>query len=459
MSLQHAPRRNFRPIIRCSPWVAALAVSLATYPPARAVPATGPATEPSANPTTQPGTQPAPDEAKPRHRPAPESFLRSQRQQRDMSRNMFSNIRQGATYRLDALLQFRMVKGIMDIQTAAVPVGEQTRIKVEGSNAVWIGFRQPQNFNVAFPGAPLAVTTTASTITRVDPDVKADDEVWSTYINVSGDNFWIMGQSVCGRVNINQSNGQIGVNVMEWTSGPGGNIQTDSLLNTRASSIGQLRAEHPEEFRKYVLPLLSKLSDMQWLQPGTSDVYVMFPQIPADEQVMRKIRALLPDLDSDAFPVRDTASTQLAALGPPGVLAALRMDWSELSDEQRSRLLALVNDNHRREMPDVAAARKDLNLLADCLEYDDPAVRAAAKAAIEQALGQPVSFDVQSSGDARTDAVDAVRKQIAQAPAPSPQTQPSTRPAADVGPAAFFGLLNAGNQGPIAKPQAASGSL
>jgi hypothetical protein len=207
MSLQHAPRRNFRPIIRCSPWVAALAVSLATYPPARAVPATGPATEPSANPTTQPGTQPAPDEAKPRHRPAPESFLRSQRQQRDMSRNMFSNIRQGATYRLDALLQFRMVKGIMDIQTAAVPVGEQTRIKVEGSNAVWIGFRQPQNFNVAFPGAPLAVTTTASTITRVDPDVKADDEVWSTYINVSGDNFWIMGQSVCGRVNINQSNG------------------------------------------------------------------------------------------------------------------------------------------------------------------------------------------------------------------------------------------------------------
>jgi len=344
-----------------------------------------------------------------------------------MSRNMYGGIRQGATYGLDALLQFRMVKGVLEVQTAALPVADQSRIKVEGSDAVWIGCRQPQNFNVGFPGAPLAVATTTSTITRVDPDVKNDDEVWSTYINVSGDNFWIMGQSVSGRININQSNGQINVTVMEWTSGPGGNIQTSVLLNARAGSIGQLRTDHPDEFRKYVLPLLAKLSDMQWLRPGAADVYVTFPQIPADEQVTRKIRALLPDLDSDAFPVRDAASTQLAALGPAGVLAALRMDWTELSDEQRSRLLALVNDHHRREVPDPAAARRDLNFLADCLEYDDPAVRSAAREAIEQTLGQPVSFDVQSTGDARIAAVDAVRKQISAAP--PPQTQPSTQPA------------------------------
>ncbi len=216
------------------------------------------------------------------------------------------------------------------------------------------------------------------------------------------------------------------MNVMQWTSGPGGNIQTDSLLNAHASSIGQLRTEHPEEFRKYVLPLLEKLSDMQWLRPGAADVYAAFPQIPADEQVTRKVRALLPDLDSDAFPIRDAASTQLAALGPPAVLAALRMDWSDLSDEQQSRLLALINDHHRREVLDAATAGKDLNFLADCLEYDDPAVRAAARSAIEQALGQPVGFDVQSTGEARTDEVDAVRKQIAQAP--FPETQPSTQP-------------------------------
>jgi hypothetical protein len=104
------------------------------------------------------------------------------------------------------------------------------------------------------------------------------------------------------------------------------------------------------------------------------------------------------------------------------------MDWSELSDEQRTRLLALVNDHHRREISDVAAARKDLNFLADCLEYDDPAVRAEAKGAIEQALGQPISFDFQATGDARCEAVDAVRKQIAQAPPPAPETQPTTQP-------------------------------
>ncbi len=169
MSAQQPLGRNRRPLMRLTAFVAVVAaLAAATGPGAGAEQAAAPARAPSAGATTQP----APEAMRPRHRPAPESFLRSQRQQRDMSRNIYNGIRQGSTYRLDALLQFRMVNGALDVQAAALPVGEQTRIKVEGSNAVWLGFRQPQNFNFAFAAAPLGVAPTTSTVTRVTPTLK-----------------------------------------------------------------------------------------------------------------------------------------------------------------------------------------------------------------------------------------------------------------------------------------------
>jgi hypothetical protein len=142
------------------------------------------------------------------------------------------------------------------------------------------------------------------------------------------------------------------------------------------------------------------------MKPGAGDVYGVFTEVQADQQVTQKIEALLPELDSPSSPIRDAASQRLMALGPAGVLAALRLDSSALTDEQRGRLGELVARHRRRDLADPAAARKDPNFLADCLEYDDPAVRRAAKATLERAVGQPVPVDITLTGDALTRAVD-----------------------------------------------------
>jgi HEAT repeat protein len=144
-------------------------------------------------------------------------------------------------------------------------------------------------------------------------------------------------------------------------------------------------------------------------------------------KVVQRLETLLPDLDSPAFPVRDSASSRLEALGPAGVLAALRADVSNLTDEQRGRLAAFIRQNRNRTFEDPAAARKDVNFLIDALEYDDPAVRAAAREQLGQIFGHTVKFDVALTGDALTTAIDDLRKEAAALSAAS--AQPTTKPA------------------------------
>src|SRR5206468_6084791 len=130
-----------------------------------------------------------------------------------------------------------------------------------------------------------------------------------------------------------------------------------------------------------------------WLRPGASDVYSVFTEIAADPQTTARIDELLPDLDSDAFHVRDAAGKQLLEMGPPAVLAALRKDPDELSSEQRAQLGRLISTHRRPVETPATEPRQDPVFLADCLEYDDLSVRQAAKAALEKVLGGPISFD------------------------------------------------------------------
>src|SRR5207248_945212 len=89
---------------------------------------------------------------------------------------------------------------------------------------------------------------------------------------------------------------------------------------------------------------------------------------------------------------------------------------------------------HRRYgIADAAAAGRDPNFLADCLEYDDPAVRKAAAEHLERILHKPLAFDVKLTGKPLADAVDDIRRQIPPLAAlPPPATQPATQPAAAV---------------------------
>jgi hypothetical protein len=311
-------------------------------------------------------------------------------------------------------------RGLLHAEMSAPTIGtEQVRLKVEGSNATWVVSRRTTPVVV---GANLPDPSPTLMLQRYDPDARADDEVWSIYLSANNNALSLSGQSIAGRVMYSQNArnpNPVTMTVMEWAPGP----RMANVFTAQAATFQQLRAEHPAEFRQYLLPVLGKVSDLGWMLPDAADVYRAFPDIPADPAATQKVLALLPELDARAFATRDAASRRLAATGRPGVLAVLRLDPAPLTDEQRGRLGQFVAGYRHRDDLDPAAARKDPSFLADALEYPDPVVRAVARRALEAVLGKPIAFDVNLSGDELTAAVDAIRKQIAERAAAA--TQPA----------------------------------
>lgn len=184
-------------------------------------------------------------------------------------------------------------------------------------------------------------------------------------------------------------------------------------LNDQAGSLLELMDRQPDAVRQYLVPAFKMLQISHLLRPGSADVYRLFEQISADPTVMRQVQALLPELDSPDFRRRAATSAKLAELGRAGVLAVLRLDRSRLSNEQRNRLAVLVAANSRRTLGDIGAARHDLRLLTDCLEDEDPAVRLAARQAIEAELGRSIEVDVADEENLSA-AVDQLRPMIRQ---------------------------------------------
>jgi hypothetical protein len=291
------------------------------------------------------------------------------------------------------------------------------------------------------PNGFIRQSVSNSGLSRVDLDVNNDTDIWSTSVSLNGGYLYVSGQTILGQVSFNQNisvrpagfagvaTPPINLYVYEYGGGvDNAPIRQAQTFRGSAKSISELRAKYPEKFRQYFIPLLSKISDMSWLRPGATDVYSVFTEIPADPQVTARLQTLLPELDSDAFHIRDAASAQLLEMGPAGVLAALRTNLADLSDEQRAQLGRLIAAHRRRAEVALADARVDTAFLADCLEHDDVAVRQAAKSALGKVLGESVSFDPALSGTELGMAADGVRKKIAQMHAAT--TQPAEGEAA-----------------------------
>jgi hypothetical protein len=264
-------------------------------------------------------------------------------------------------------------------------------------------------------------------ISRYDLDAK-DNDFWNTRLMVSAKSVSLFAQSVYGNMSLSQTGGIVHVRVSEYTQW--GQPQK-MVFVAQASSLMQLRAEHPEPFRLYVLPLLAQFTDPSFLQPGAADVYSVFPEIPADQKIAEDLNQLIPQLDADDPIDREAASERLRQLGGPGVLAALRLDETILSEEQKLRVHSFVSGFRRRPSVDPAMERRDLAFLIDCLEFDDPSVRSAAKAELERQAGKPIDLDISLTGDAAAKAADAMRKQFLAPPPPPaiPTTLPAGTPA------------------------------
>lgn len=385
-----------------------------------------------AAPTTQPAdaeqpatTQPAdlsPEaQSAERHKNADPKWVQFQRQQRSRARDHWPSLAPAATLKPDALVHLKLSGDLLAAQVADLNPGTMVRVAVEGSDATWTYMRpRPPVF-----GGPVGLINPAhmTYINRFDLDAK-DEEAWTSRLAVSPQALTLSSQSIFDAASLSQSGGTVTLIVNEFTQWGQPPL---NLLTARAASLPQLRAEHPAEFRQYALPLIEKFTAESFLIPGAADVYAVFTEVPADVKVTDQIEALLPDLDSDNPADRAAASARLTELGAPGVLAAMRLDPSGLSEEQKNRLRRFVATYSRRSIPDPLVARRDAGFLADSLEFEDPAVRAAARGDIEKRLGHPIPFDPAQTGEPAARAVDEIRKQLLPPP-PPPSTAPATLP-------------------------------
>jgi hypothetical protein len=302
---------------------------------------------------------------------------------------------------LAQLVRLTLNEGLLDVQAASdMPAeGQPVRVEVEGSDATWVVLKRSAG-----------KASTYVTLSWYDFSA-ADDEFWQAAVTIR-DNYVSLsaqtGNAASGvRVRLTQSAKRLRLLVTD--AQPGGARR--QVFSASADSVDQLRRENPEQVRKYLEPPLRKITGRSLLKPGPADVYAVFENIRPDPAVARLVMRLLIQLDAESFKQREEASQALAKLGPPAVLAVMRLDRSMVSAEVNTRLATFLAAGGNSTL-DPRQAAKDPHFLIDCLDDDDPKVRAAAQEALEKMLNQPVTFDLSLTGEERLKAVDGVRKQL-----------------------------------------------
>jgi len=329
----------------------------------------------------------------------------------------------GGRFKLSDLVTLTIENGKLKApigQAARVPGGER-RIEMEDMGGQW-----KMNYMLV-QGAQQSEYLM---LTRYDFDSFADFGIWCI-------NFY---SHSLGTVSISALAGN-NEKTISLYSGPTGVRLTITdlpqrgvpVVNAMAASMEELRSKYPKEVRQYVRPILQRLGGHDVLGVKAADVYRAFPQIHPDENTRKRVDELVAALDAAGAEQREKASAALAAMGAPAVLAALRLDGSLLAPEQQARLSAFIKQHDEQRAMDPEKARRDPVFLISCLEFEDPKARAAAKDALVELLGKPVSFDVNAPPAARAAAADAIWQTVFSEPI-QPAVGPQTRPSQGIGP-------------------------
>ena len=333
---------------------------------------------------------------------SPEQRRQQIRQMRHWEGQMLGGMKKAEQkYRLPELLEFTREGGVPKVRwTGKLMTQQPVRLDIDGRRGAWVLFRAGE-FRKDNPDVMLAWS-----------DASRNDETDGPWkINLNFANEYMAISAMYGEdadvysVTLNVINNRVMLVVSRDLGG-----QPD--VQAQAANLAELAQQQPEAVRKYVHPMMRDLFGIYLAPPPAAEAYATFEQIPADAGVTDRIGALLPQMDDAAADRRAGAVRELEAMGRGAVLAALRMSRDGLSHEQAGRLNAFVASRGGRRDFDAAAARRDVSFLLACLDFDDAAVRTAAKAQIEQLAGAKVLFDVALEGDARTAAIEALRKQL-----------------------------------------------
>ncbi len=91
----------------------------------------------------------------------------------------------------------------------------------------------------------------------------------------------------------------------------------------------------------------------------------------------------------------------------------MQLDRAKLSAEQNSRLDALIVAQAPLPPDEAGRLRSDVPFLLDCLNSEEPAVRAAALERLRLVCREPIYFDPAIAPAARGPAVAALREKLA----------------------------------------------
>lgn len=213
---------------------------------------------------------------------------------------------------------------------------------------------------------------------------------------------------------------RIGNGAFHYTQSAEGAVRLD-VKGQRliGQNIVELARAHPEAARDILRPMLAAFGGHSLLRPGATDVYRVFGDIPADPNTVDKLqRDIMPHLDAADFDQRQAAAEALAKLGRLGVLAVLRTEREELSQEQIQRLDLFLARFAKLKLDDAAAARRDPDFLLDCLSDEDPRIRQAALNALGKLTGKAIAFDLKLPQDEAARAADRLRATL-----PRPRSQ------------------------------------
>jgi hypothetical protein len=365
----------------------------------RALPASAPTTGPTAAPTTTPsgfGT-----------------YLDRELEAEREAQAEYNSMTPTATVRRDALARLFMDDGRLAIEIGGMEVPELARINVSDADGVWLALRKSGRFGRNGRLNP------SLQLNRYDFDQTDPAALWVTYLSVGRGLISLSGESLRRRIIFSENPDRIFLTIVE--KDPEAPPESAHPM-IAVRSLPEMRNNYPAEYREFLLPLIGKLTDVSKLLPGPTDVYEVFPDIPADDASSRELQSLLLAADSTVPAERDKARAQMEAMGARGILAAMRMDTANLTPEQQTAVSALIAEGRRAKVPDATAAKHDLDFLLDCMEMDAPGAKGAALRELKKVTGKPLALDPNSRGPEALAAVDALRKQLLGDPA---TTEPS----------------------------------
>jgi hypothetical protein len=307
--------------------------------------------------------------------------------------------------KLSDLVHIGMFEGVLRVEWVNQHPPALAFVDAQGPEARW---------RVRAPRPTRGMTPDSLVIERAPAGVRQADQFWHISITSTPD------QTLASATRGGRAAYDTMVRLAQRADGRTGLAVTEArptkTQTLDAKNLLDLRAQDPKLVRDAVVPWLVQLAGEDLLLPGAADVYRVFDEIDPDAETSAQVQALLPELSSPAYDRREAATAALAHLGPGGACALMRMDRSQLPPEAASRIDALLARQTRRQFDDPGVMRNDLSFLADCMEFDDARVRAAAKAQVEKITGKNVPLLPVPSQAEWSRAADVVRESVAPRP-------------------------------------------